>query len=127
MKETYEAMKTCLEAINYSKHNWKICAELKVVSLLVGLQLGYAKYMCFLCLWDNWDDTNNFRKKAREPRKNLIAGRFNLKYTPMINSKNILLPPLHIILGLIKAFVRAMNHNGAAFVYSKEKFGLFKS
>ena len=28
MKETYEAMKTTLEAINYSKHDWKICANL---------------------------------------------------------------------------------------------------
>ena len=24
MKETYKVIKTCLEAINYSKHNWKI-------------------------------------------------------------------------------------------------------
>ena len=49
MKETYEAMKTCLEDINYSKHNWKIRADVKVISLLVGLQLGYTniKQMCF--------------------------------------------------------------------------------
>ena len=33
IKETYKAMKTCLEAINYSKHNRKICADLKVISL----------------------------------------------------------------------------------------------
>jgi len=31
MKETYEVMKTCLEAISYSKHNRKICADLNIV------------------------------------------------------------------------------------------------
>ena len=40
MKEAYEAMKTSLEAINNAKHNWKICIDLKFISLLVGLQLG---------------------------------------------------------------------------------------
>ena len=45
MKETSEAMKTCLKANNCSKHNWKICADLKVKLLIVGLQLGYTKYM----------------------------------------------------------------------------------
>ena len=40
MKEIYEAMKTCLEAINCFKHNRKICVDLKVISLLVRLQLG---------------------------------------------------------------------------------------
>ena len=27
MKETYKAMKTCLEVINYSTHNWYIYAD----------------------------------------------------------------------------------------------------
>ena len=63
IKETYEAMKTCLEIINYSKHNWKIFPDQKVILLLVELQLGNTKYMCFLCLWDGWDNTNHLRKK----------------------------------------------------------------
>ena len=37
-------MKSGLEAINYFKHNLKICADLKVQSLIVGLQFGYIKY-----------------------------------------------------------------------------------
>ena len=111
-------MKTCLESINYSNPNWKICADLKVTSPLVGLQLGYTKYMCFLCLWDSRDDTNHFRKKAWEPRENPTVGRFNVKHTPLVNPENVLLPPLHINLGLMKTFVKAMNHDGAAFMYS---------
>ncbi|GBM06165.1 hypothetical protein AVEN_167059-1 [Araneus ventricosus] len=53
MKETYHNLNKLLEMINYSKHGWQICADLKVVSLLMGLQLGYTKYCCFLCLWDS--------------------------------------------------------------------------
>ena len=127
MKESYEAMKTCLEAINYSEHSWKICADLKVVSLLTGLQLGYTKYMCFLCLWNSRDDSNHFTRKGWEPRENLTIGRFDIKHTPLVNPENVLLPPLHNKLELMKTFVKAMNHEGAAFMYFKEKFRLFKS
>ena len=34
-----------------------------------------------------------------------------------MNPENILLPPLHIKRGLMKIFVKAMNHDGAAFMY----------
>ena len=69
--------------------------------------------MCFLCLWDSRDDTNQVRK----PRENLTVGRFNLKHIPPVNPENILPPSLHIKLGLMKTFVKAMNHDGAAFMY----------
>lgn len=50
-KETYETMEVLLKLLQYSSYNWKICGDLKVISLLLGLQLGYTKHMCFLCLW----------------------------------------------------------------------------
>ena len=62
-----------------------------------------------------------------EPREALTAGRFNVKHVPLVNPKNVLLPPLHIKLGLIKCFVRAMDHQGSGFNYLKEKFGSYKS
>ncbi|GBO11325.1 hypothetical protein AVEN_134244-1, partial [Araneus ventricosus] len=40
MKETYHNLKQLLEMINCNKYGWQICADLKVVSLLMGLQLG---------------------------------------------------------------------------------------
>ena len=52
-KETCETMDTLLKLLDYTLHNWKICGDLKVISLLLGLQLGYTKHMCFLCLWDS--------------------------------------------------------------------------
>ena len=62
MKESYESMNILLEAIKYSKYSWKICGDLKVISLLLGLQLGYTKHMCFVCLWDSRDDINHYTK-----------------------------------------------------------------
>ena len=52
MKESYEPIKSLLEAIEYLKYSWNICGDLKGISLLFGLQLEYTKHMCFVCLWN---------------------------------------------------------------------------
>ena len=46
-KESYENMKILLEAINYDnydKFKWQICCNLKVITLLLGLQQGFKTY-----------------------------------------------------------------------------------
>ena len=40
----------------------------------------------------------------------------------MINPNNVLLPPLHIKLGLVKKFVKAIRSNSDAYSYLKELF-----
>jgi hypothetical protein len=50
MKETYDNLKQPLRCINYNHHARSFCGDLKVVALLLGLQSGYTKYFCFLCL-----------------------------------------------------------------------------
>ena len=62
------------------------------------------------------------QRKAWVTHKNPTVERFNWKHTPLVNSENVLLPRLHIKLGLMKTFVKAMNHDGAAFMYLKEIF-----
>ncbi|GBP12549.1 E3 ubiquitin-protein ligase SH3RF1 [Eumeta japonica] len=52
-KESYETMRTLINLIKYKEHKWKVCGDLKVIGMLVGLQGGYTKYCCFLCLWDS--------------------------------------------------------------------------
>jgi len=49
MKESYKHMKLVLEKTQYEKYNWNFCGDLKVTALLLGLQLGYTKFCCFLC------------------------------------------------------------------------------
>jgi hypothetical protein len=55
MKESQETMRTLLNCIDYDKFKWKICGDLKVLELLLGMQQGYTKYCCFLCEWDSHD------------------------------------------------------------------------
>ena len=39
MKESYESMKLLLGKIKYDEFKWKLCGDLKVVALLLGMQL----------------------------------------------------------------------------------------
>jgi len=48
MKESFHNMELLLEKIQYEKYNWNICGNLKVTVLLIGLQLGYTKFCCFI-------------------------------------------------------------------------------
>jgi hypothetical protein len=122
MKETYESMETLLRLIKYNDHKWHICGDLKVVALLLGLQGGYTKHMCFLCLWDSRDDKNHFKIKNWPARDRHVVGKHNVKYKALVDKEKIYLPPLHIKLGLMKNFVKALDFNGAGFAYITEKF-----
>jgi hypothetical protein len=59
MKESYESVKLLLGKIKYDKFKWKLCDDLKVVALLLGMQLGCTEYCCFLCAWDSRDKKNH--------------------------------------------------------------------
>lgn len=122
MKETYETMALLLDAIKYKDHEWQICCDLKVVALLTGLQAGFTKYCCFLCLWDSRDTKNHYRVKEWPVRKSYVPGNVNVNNTPLVEHYKIILPPLHIKLGLIKNFVKALDKGSEAFNHLKEKF-----
>jgi hypothetical protein len=53
---------------------------------------------------------------------NIVPGNKNVIYKPLVDRRNIILPPLHIKLGLMKNFVKAMYRNGDGFQYLKLKF-----
>ncbi|GBN74412.1 hypothetical protein AVEN_219035-1 [Araneus ventricosus] len=120
MKETYETVKHMLSSIEYSKHSWHIRADLKVIAVLVGLQAGYTEFFfCFLCQWDR---KKHYIKKVWPKRQFLIPGVKNEKNEPLSASEKILLPPLHIKLGLMKNFVKAMDCGGSGFQYIRLMF-----
>ncbi|XP_042228805.1 uncharacterized protein LOC121870899 [Homarus americanus] len=47
MDENYNNMEYLLTALKYKDHNWKICGDLKVVSMVLGLQGGYTNKQIF--------------------------------------------------------------------------------
>lgn len=122
LKETYENLGIVLDKIKYSEHQWQICGDLKIATLLLGQQSGFTKYPCYLCLWDSRDRKNHYVKKEWPTRVQLNVGRHNVIRTPLIQPSNYLLPPLHIKLGLIKQYVKALDKDGDCFQYLRGKF-----
>ena len=109
LKEKYEPVKQLLECIKYKQYNWKICVDLNMVNFLLGQQSGYTKHPCFLCMWDSRDKANHWVKKDWEPRITLRAGDKNIINEPLVPRDRIILPHLHINLGLIKQLVKDLD------------------
>ena len=94
-------MEMLLTKIKYTEHMWAICGDLKVIGLFLGQHSGFTKFPCFICEWDSRDRESHWIKKMWQKRQEWIPGK-----------KNILLPLLHIKLGLIKQFVKALDKGG---------------
>jgi len=102
MKESYESMKLLLGKFKYDEFKWKLRGDLKVVALVLGMQLGYKKYCCFLCQWDSRDKKNHFVNKLWPKRTSLTPGEKNVLSPPLVLPEKIYLLLLHIKLGLLK-------------------------
>jgi hypothetical protein len=124
VKETYETMKELLELLNYNLYKWKICCDLKVVAILTGLQGGYTKYSCFLCLWDSRADKKHFTQGDWPQRVDHVVGKSNVLKKALVDKESVILPPLHIKLGLMKNFVKALakDPENKGLTYLKTKF-----
>lgn len=109
LKETYENMQLILKAVNYNAQLWRICGDLKVIGLLLGLQDGFTKYCYFLYLWDSRETSKHYLVKDWPIRDTFTPEQNNIKYVPLVNPQKVILPPLHIKLGLMKIFVKALN------------------
>ena len=115
-------MKILMEAINYDKFKWEICSDLKVTALLLGLQQEFTKSCCFICEWDSRARSLNYSRKDWPARIALEPIIMNMENQPLVGLSKILLPSMHLNLGLMKNFVKSMNQEKAAFTYLREKF-----
>lgn len=107
-KETYIKLEKILKSVNYNKHMWRICCDLKVVAMLCGLQGGYTKYMCFLCNWNSRYKGNQYQNHSWEKREYFKLGQRNVIEKPLVPVEKILLPLLHVKLGVVKNFIKAI-------------------
>ena len=122
MKKTYENIKTILDRIKCTEHEWVICGDLKVLSMLLGQQGGNTKYPCFLCLWDSRAKQDHWIKRKWPSREVFVLGEKNIKNVPLVIGEKVLLPPLHIKLGLMKQFIKALDKERECFKYLCTKF-----
>lgn len=110
-KETYESLRMILNLVHYDEHEWRICTDLKVTAILSGIRLGYVSNMCFLCLWDSHYKWNQYTKRDWKLRKDFAVGHASVINVPLVPPDKILLPPLHIKLGIVKNFIKCLGKN----------------
>ncbi|EFN81509.1 hypothetical protein EAI_11433, partial [Harpegnathos saltator] len=84
-KECYDTMRKILAKIKYNEHQWKICGDLKVIGLLIGMQSGFTKFCCFLCLWDSRAIDHHYVRKDWPSRSNYEPGKQNVSSAPLVN------------------------------------------
>ena len=53
LRKEHGDVKRVIELLQYDKHSWIICVDLKMVCFLLGQQRGCTKYPCFLCMCDS--------------------------------------------------------------------------
>ena len=93
-----------------------------MIALLLGLQQGFTKYCCFICEWDSRARSLHYSRKNWPARKFLEPGILNVENQPLVERSKIFLSFMHLKLGLMKKFVKAMNQEEAAFTYLRERF-----
>jgi len=122
MNEEYQSLKLVLKKIKYTEHNWQICGDLKILTILLGQQSGFTRHPCFLCLWNSRDREKHYTNYKWTARASLVPGTENILNDPLVPPTKVLLPPLHIKLGLMKQFVKALDKEGNTFMYIRKKF-----
>jgi len=75
--------------MTHDTYKWNICADLKVIALLLGLQLGNIKFPCFLCEWDNRDKSQHYVKGICPTTKVLEPGQKNVKHHSLVELSRI--------------------------------------
>ena len=68
------------------------------------------------------DRFNHWIKRDWLLRESLTPGFRNILHSALVDRSNVILPPLHIKLGLMKQFVKALNKEGVCLKYIEEKF-----
>jgi len=89
--ETYTAMKHIIDLTKFNDDKWQICCDLKVVSLLFGLQTGFTSHMCIYCHWNSRDVNKVWEKKfTKRTTGNTTLGEKNfVESNPAIGTQDI--------------------------------------
>ena len=73
-------------------------------------------------MWDSQAREQHWRQKEWPVREQMVPSEKNIQVPPLVERSKIVFPPLHIKLGVMKQFVKALNKEGACFKYICDKF-----
>ena len=76
------------------------------------MQKGYTKYSCFLCLWDSRDRVHHYTQQTWPSRHECTPGNKSFQFENLVEPTRIVLPTLHIKLGIFKNFVKSLDREG---------------
>ena len=122
LKEGYRNIRLLLEKINYGSYKWDICGYFKMLGFLLGLHGGYTKYYCCHCLWDSRATDQHYIQRVWPEKEQLVPSMHSVIQEALVPRQKILLPPLHIKLGLLKQFIKALDPNSATLHYIRKMF-----
>ena len=88
----------------------------------VGSTRGYTKYPCVLCLWDSRANNEHWIREQWPKRNEFTVGEMNIRNESLVPPDKVILPPLHIKLGLMKQYVKSLDKGGECFKYIFQKF-----
>ncbi|GBO29865.1 hypothetical protein AVEN_175640-1 [Araneus ventricosus] len=120
LEENYNEWSMILEKINYQEYRWMVCGDLRMLTMMLGQQTGYTKFPCFLCLWYSRARDLHWTKTDWSLRG--APGAKNVINTTLVPPEKVLLPPIHIKLGLMKQFMKSLRKDGECFRYLCSKF-----
>ena len=72
LKEEYCNIEKVLNNIKYSEHEWLICGDLKMLSMILGQQSGFTKYPCYLCMFNSRDRAKYYNTKVSQRGHDLL-------------------------------------------------------
>lgn len=107
-KEEYDTIKLMLQLMKYDQYKWKTCCDLKMVAIISGIKKAYSKHQCFLCTWEGRKDDLHYIDHIWQMREDRVIGEYSIVLEPLIEAAYIIIPPLHVKLGLIKNFLKAL-------------------
>lgn len=117
VKEDNDSMRRILNLIQYTRFNFKIVADLKVVGLLMGLKKAYPKYPCFLCSWDSRAYSPQHYTTENWPATTAQTNtdEYSVVEQQLVPKENMILPPLHIKLVLMTQFIKTLGEDSQNF------------
>jgi hypothetical protein len=99
-----------------------ICGDLKVLCMLLGQQADYTKYPSIMCEGDSRAISQYWEQEHWTTWISVEPGSKNNLRKSLVDPKKILLPPIHIKLGIMKGFVKALPKTENCFKCLCKKF-----
>ena len=77
MKEEYD-IRILLKKIKYAEHQWEICGDLKIATIILEQQGAFTKNGELLCFWNSRDRKKHYKQTKWPTRNEMTPGSNNV-------------------------------------------------